>query len=260
MKTSIKTLALCGSIASVMALSFPAYAAITMNNSAVGATTTFPIFSISGVNGSLFFQSILASPAGATIQGGSSQGPVAVGTAWGETFNYTGASGNLLSAISIINNGSGGVGTYQPFLFDLGTGLFNTPASQFNPSTQVNLFGATTLTPAAQGSANYLEFDLAGSDAITLTSGHSYAFGLLNNNPASDMNFRRANGTQSDPNGDSFTLTSLAATSDNAAPYSASVRNDFIGVYTTAVPEPTSMALLGLGALVGTFAIRRRKQ
>src|ERR1017187_8095869 len=97
-----------------------------------------------------------------------------------------------------------------------------------------------TLQPAAQGSANFLEFDFSGADAITLASGHSYAFGLLNNNGTSDLNYRRSSGAQSDPNGDGFTLASLSALTDTAAPYSGSVHNSFIGVYTTTVPEPST--------------------
>jgi len=38
------------------------------------------------------------------------------------------------------------------------------------------------------------------------------------------------------------------------------IRDFGLAVTVTSVPEPASMALLGMGALVGTFAIRRRKQ
>jgi hypothetical protein len=233
-----------------------ANAAVTINNNSVGAATDFPTFSISGVNGNLAFESVLSTPAGATLQGGASQGPVTVGTGWGEVFNYTGGAAKL-GAVSIIDNGGGGAGTYQLFLFDLGTGLFNTTSSQFNPSTQVNLFGTQTVQPPAFGSANFLEFDLSGTDAVTLTTGHSYAFGLVNNNGTSDMNYRRSNGAVSDPNGDGFTFSGFSATSDNASPYSGSVRNSYIGVYTLAVPEPSSIAFLGLG--LASLIIRQRK-
>lgn len=262
MKTSIKTLALCGSIASVMALSFPAYAAITLNNAATSAA--FPATSISGVNGTLSFSDVLASPAGATIAGGQSQGAFAANTALGEVFQWGGsANGNVLSAFSIIDLGGGGASTYQPFLFDLGTGYtFNANGSTFNPSLYTDLFSAVTVTPPAFASSQFLEFNLNGSDAVTLKVGDTYAFGLLNTSGTPDFAFLRASGTQPDPNGAPFQILTggLTGTSATVPGYGGGPRNLFVGVYTTAVPEPASMTLLGLGALVGTFVIRRRKQ
>jgi hypothetical protein len=248
-KAALAVLALAG-------LAVSANAQVSMNNIAVGTSNSFPTFSISGVNGSLAFQSDLTTPAGATIQGGTSQGPVTVGTGWGEIFNYSGVAATL-GAIAIINNGGGGQATYQPFLFNLGPTIITT--GTFNPSAQVNLLAAQTIQPGAAGSANFLEFDFAGTDAITLISGDSYAFGLVNNNGTSDMNYRRSNGAVSDPNGDGFTLSSLSATTDTSTPYSGSVRNSYIGVYTiTSSPEPSTLAFLGIGLVAGVM-IRRRK-
>jgi hypothetical protein len=257
MKINTSTKAALAALASA-GLAASADAQINISTGTVGASTSFSASSLSGANGSLVFQSVLASPVGTTIQGGSSQGPVTGGTGWGEVFNYSGVAATL-GAISIITTGNGGTGTYQAFLFNLGPTLFNTPSSTFNPSTQANLLATQTIQPGGHGSSTFLEFDFSGADAVTLVSGDSYAFGLVNNGGTSDLNYLRSGGGSGDPNGDGFTLASLGATTDNASPYSGSVRTSFIGVYTlSSSPEPTTMALMGLGLAVGVM-IRRRK-
>src|SRR4029077_11081506 len=117
MKNHIKIL----TTISALALGTTAYAGITINNIAVGASTDFPTFSISGVNGARSFSDVLASPAGATIAGGQAQGAVAANTAYGEVLKWGGSvNGDVLSAFSMIENGAGGASTWQPFMFDLG--------------------------------------------------------------------------------------------------------------------------------------------
>jgi hypothetical protein len=111
MKTYLRAFA----VVSAVALATSLQAQVTINNIGFGAATTFPAFSISGLNGSLSFQDVLASPAGATLQGGVVQGAIAANSAIGEIFNWGGnANGNVLSAISIIDAGGGGASTYQP--------------------------------------------------------------------------------------------------------------------------------------------------
>ena len=259
MKSHIKTLV----IVSALALATSAYAGITLNNIAVSGATVFPAFSISGLNGSLSFSDVLASPAGATIAGGQAQSAVATGTAYGEVFKWGGsANGNVLSAFSMIENGAGGASTWQPFLFDLGPSLaFNANGSTFNPSSYTDLLGASTVTPPALGSQNFVEYDLNGADQVTLTVGDSYAFGLFNTSGTADVNFLRASGTQPDLNGAPFQILSggLSGTTANVPGYGGGPRNIFIGIYTTPVPEPASMTLMGLGTLAGLMFIRRRK-
>ena len=259
MKNYIKTLA----IVSTLAIATSAYANVTLSTTAVGSSTDFSTTSLSAVNGNRSFSDILASPAGATIAGAQVQGGYATGIAWGEVFKWAGsANGDVLSAYSMILVGANPTRTYQPFLLDLGTSTYNGFGTPFNPSLHPDLLGSTTVTLPNVGANTFLEFDLTGSDAVTLTVGDSYAFGLWNIDPntvGTDIYFLRDSGTQADPNGMPFYTGALGINDPSGAcsGWGGGARNIEMALYT--VPEPATMTLMGLGTLAGLMFIRRRK-
>lgn len=263
-RTKGSIVAICG-VAAGMAFNVSSYAGITMSSATVGSATDFPSASISGANGNLSFETVNpGAGAGGTIAGAQVQGGYDGAVGWGETFNWAGsANGNVLSAYSMIITGANPSDTYQPFLLDLGTSIFNGYSTPFNPSLHPNLLSsATTFNMPNVGGSTFLEFDLTGSDAITLTVGHSYAFGLLNggSNLGADIYFLRAGGVITDPNGMPFYTgpAGLSDTSASCSGWGGSARNIFVGLYTTPVPEPSSLALVGAGImLMGMF--RRSK-
>jgi len=239
-----------------LAASLPAYAVVSESASAVGVANAFPTTANGGALG--IDSSAPAGAVGLTIQGATAQGVPAAGGVWGETFFWNGANNSSLNAIDFVITGSGGAGAYQPVLFDLGTSLFNTTASQFNIGAQVNLFSALSFGVGGTGTKSFVELDFSGADSVNLLDGHSYAFGVVDTS-SPDITIGRSGGGASDPNGDGWTATSIGASADNASPFSGAVRNIFIGVYATPAPEPSSFALLGLGALASVSALRRRK-
>lgn len=255
MRNSTRILA---GLALATSLAAGAHAAVmtSATYTALGSSTDFPAASANG--GTLALSTVNASVgSGGTLANKQPQGVVAGGVI-GEIFY--GVSGDL-SAVSLNFVFSPSNSNFRPLLFDLGVGKANTyGVSAFNPSLETNLLDGTNVAFPSAPSAGFVEFDFSGG-TITLDPTHSYAFGLYDTSGSASGTFGRANGVTTDPNGAGFQFSGdpSTATSASVSSWGGGVRNIFTGVYTTssAVPEPASLGVLGIGAIA--MLVRKRK-
>lgn len=245
MKTSVRTLTLCGGILALASMS--AQAGVSLS---IDAVTTATSATWSGSPAGTLAQSISTPSTKNSFDGGVSSGII-----------FKAGSSFSLSAIEIFQAGvsGGGSGVFNLFLYDLGSSYVLPGASPVYTFTgsEPNLFSAglnVTLPNASQ----FDVFTFSGADNVSFNSGDSYLFDLVAADGISSLTWNRgpitANQTIAVNTvvvGGAGTVLNNGGTGANRTPVAA-----FFG---TPVPEPTSMALLGLGALVGTFVIRRRK-
>lgn len=156
---------------------------------------------------------------------------------------------------------AGTVQTFNVELYDLGaypasgypaTSATYTPGSQHDLLTAGDTF---TYNGGAAGAQNVAELTFSGADAsITLNAGELYALQL--DPTATPDSFWARDGVET-VNGQAYRMNQFS--NGNMGALNGALRDFGLAVTVAPVPEPASMALLGLGGVLGTFIVRRRR-
>lgn len=139
---------------------------------------------------------------------------------------------------------SGATATYGPGTSDVGTLLFSDSVS------------VTTSSGEVQG-----VFSLAGADQVTLNASEEYALEILSPTADGQNGFVWYRGSVADPGGQMFAVANSAnarVTIGAAGLAGGSPRTGSLALYAP-VPEPGTLALMGLGGVMSLFVARRRK-
>jgi hypothetical protein len=166
-----------------------------------------------------------------------------------------GSSGKLQNIQLVL---AGGVQTFDVELYDLGAypgSGYPATGATYTPGSLTDLLAAGdtfTYNGGASGAQNVAQLLFSGADAnITLNANELYALQI--DPTAAQAAFWARDGVQT-VNGQAYRMNQFSA--GNMGAINGAIRDFGLSV---TVPEPTSLALLGLGALAGTFVIRRRK-
>jgi hypothetical protein len=258
MKNILKTLTVCGGVAASCLTAQAGLVGGNVTTSVAGGTWA----SIAG--DTLSYTSLSAPNVATTSQGMPGAGSGSTAQLLSETF--TPSSSFTLGGITAVLGTSSGTATPT-----ISIGLYNVTGVSLTGGTSytagVNLLGGGSGFTFTLGAQNSLQdtftFDNTGtSDQIALTAGQTYAFEIsVATAQNSQLQWYRAAAvdTQGQMMG-SADSTTARTTIAQLGLAGGTPRTGSLAVYAAPVPEPASLTLIGLGALVGTFVVRRQKK
>jgi hypothetical protein len=176
---------------------------------------------------------------------------------------FTPASAFTLASFNVlfsINN----PGSYQFHLYDLGpAGTVSSSSSSATYTPGSDLFSGLSLSLSSSGGEVQGQFSLSGADQVSLAANESYALEIWT--PAANGSsgitwYRLPSNTPSDPGGQMFSAGSETGARNTLAgngQAGGAPRTASLALY--AVPEPSTLAMIGLALTTSVWVVRRRK-
>ncbi len=243
MKTQIKTLA----IVSALALATSVHAGVSETDGLGTNWVGSPTFDTSS--------SVLTFTTSEGNFGGNS-GANGFG-ALGQTFELT--TSGVLQNIQFVFAGTTQIANIE--LYDLGpypASGYPATSATYTPGSLTDLLTAGdqfTYHGGNAGAANVAEVVFSGADAnITLNAGELYAVQI---DPTATPDMFWVRDGQLPVNGQAYRMSQFSTGTMGAI--NGSIRDFGLAVTVAPVPDPGSIALVGLGGLLSLFVVRRRK-